>query len=400
MKTKLYVPAELYHRTDMPALPDLTEKDVLVVPDGIISLDHHLEYTGVYHPNGELVVESVPDRGVLGGNREPHSKKIKPNKVVNDSILYIGTDFVFRHFGHFWIEGIARLWPLLYKKYRGVKVAIAVQGKRTIPSFVRQTLNALGVADKDIVIVNKDTKFSRVFVPKQSEIIGVCILPITKRLADAIADALEIPDVETYDKIYFSRGAMNDGRTFGEPQIEKVFAKNGYKVIYPEKLPLAHQITLVRHCKTMAGTAGSALHLALFMRPGGRVIQIKRNTTTSDNIHVQEMLNNLCGLETVFVAGSIETVPTEHFSIVPQIVGITPQMLQFFDDNGFKYDETDLQPDTVEFARYLRQIKRHKMRVLYSHIVGVPIRMIAFFGITKMGQRHIRQYLKRLVRAF
>ena len=399
MKTKLYVPVELYHHVDAPVLHDLTEKDVLVVPDGIISLDHHLEYTGVYHPNGELVVESVLERGALGGNRETHNKKIKSFQIINSDVLYMGTGYIFQHFGHFWIEGIARLWPLLYPKYRGLKVAVAIQGKRTIPSFVRQTLNALGVADEDIVIVNENTKFSRVFVPKQSGVIGVYTLPITKRVADAIADSVEVSDIETYDKIYFSRGAMNDERTFGEHQIEKVFAKNGYKVIYPEKLPLTHQITLARYCKTMAGTAGSALHLALFMRPGGRVIQIKRNTTSSDNIHVQEILDNLCGLETILVAGSIEPQPTEHFSIAPQIVGITPYMLKFFDDNGFQYDESDLQPDAVEFSRYLRQIKRHKMRVLYSHIVGVPIRIVAFLGITKMGQRRIRQYLKRLVHA-
>ena len=101
MKTKLYVPAELYHCTDMPALPDLTEKDVLVVPDGIISLDHHLEYTGVYHPNGELVVESVLERGVLGGNRETHNKKIKSFQIINSDVLYMGTGYIFQHFGHF-----------------------------------------------------------------------------------------------------------------------------------------------------------------------------------------------------------------------------------------------------------------------------------------------------------
>ena len=41
-------------------------------------------------------------------------------------------------------------------------------------------------------------------------------------------------------------------------------------------MPLAHQVAAIKNAKVLAGCGGTALHLALFMKPGGRVVQIKR----------------------------------------------------------------------------------------------------------------------------
>ena len=109
------------------------------------------------------------------------------------------------------------------------------------------------------------------------------------------------------------------------------------------------------------------------------------------------MLNNVCGLNTIFVAGSIETFPTDHFTAAPQIVGVTPQMIQFFDDHNFQYDDSDIKQDKDEVVRYLYQIRKYKLYVLYTKIISGPIRLVSLFGITKRGQRRIRQLLKRLI---
>ena len=49
----------------------------------------------------------------------------------------------------------------------------------------------MGVQDKNIIIIHKNTRFAKVLVPYQSSQIGVNILPITKSVYDKIAESLK-----------------------------------------------------------------------------------------------------------------------------------------------------------------------------------------------------------------
>lgn len=400
MKTSkqiFYIPDEMSLYVNEEKYPDLIIDDVEEIERGIIVLDHSFQNTGVYYPDGQLCAPSILQRYEIKDILHKYKKHISIKQYIDEEVIYIGTGYMFEHFGHFLIEGTSRLWPLLYPKYKNMKVAISLKNRKDIPSFVRKMLNALGVLDSNIIIVNKNTQFAKVFIPHQSSIVDVNILPITKQVFDKIASELGNENIQTYEKIYLSRGAMNDGRTFGEAKIENMFAKNGYKIIYPEKLPLEQQITLAHCCKELAGTAGSALHLAFFMKPGGRVIQIKRNSNNSDNINIQNMIGVVSHLETVLIYGSIETHQTEHFTLAPQIIGVTPQMIRFFNDNGFEYDESDLTPDNAEFEKYKNQLKKYTKHQKFIKIMNFPIRVISLFGITKQGRECVREFLRSLI---
>ena len=373
------------------------DKDVISIENGaIIVSKNYCHKSGVYDFDGFLCPESIMLRGE---ENMPLKTQINISKIpfVNETVLYLGTAYLFQHFGHFLVEGLARTWALLYKKYKNVKVVVSYETNVDMPMFVRKFLNALGVADENILILHKSVRFARVFVPRQAINGDLYMLPIMNKVYDKIANSLTNKKYKTYDKIYLSRSAMNDGRTFGEVSVEKIFAKNGFKIIYPEKLPLEQQITLARNCKEMAGTAGTALHLAAFMKPGNRVIQIKRNSTESDNISTQKLICDLRKLDIVWIYGSVETTQTLHFTKVPQIIGITPYLIKFFDENKFKYTCTDVAFDDKEFARYKRQLHRYNIRKNYKKIVNPFIKLISFFGITRYGRQVIREYLyKRL----
>ena len=142
----------------------------------------------------------------------------------------------------------------------------------------------------DILILNETTQFRRVYVPVQGFNIPVYSSAAFGKTYDAIAAAVKQPK-QIYEKIYVSRMAMQSRRTFGESVVQIIFEKNGYKIICPETLPLVEQIGLVKNARVLAGCAGTALHLALFMAPGGVVVQIKRNARAKCNADIQNLIN-------------------------------------------------------------------------------------------------------------
>lgn len=399
MDFKTYQPSNIFFDEIKKEYKDIDiKKDILDIQNGTIVVSDSFQESGVYDANGYLCPDSVLLRGNVEKTASTH-KKIKCSNYVDESVVFLGGSYMFSHFGHFLVEGLARTWALLDKKYNKLKVVIFYETKQKLPSFVRKMLNALGVPDENILVIYKTTKFSRVFVPVQAINGHIYMLPIMNKVFDKISANMSETHYDTYDKIYLSRSRMNDGRTFGEKQIENIFRKNGYEVIYPETLPLEQQIFLANNCKEMAGTAGTALHLAMFMKSGGRVIQIKRNSTESDNINTQKLICDLRGLDLVWIYGTVETVATGHFTQFPQIIGVTQYLTDFFDDNHFLYDEKDIKPDRIALKKYTRQILKYKAHKIYAKIINTPIKFISLFGINRHGRKVVREYLRKKLHA-
>lgn len=329
-----------------------------IIPNGIIANEHSNGY-GVFNENYKFVQSSVQNHKGRKGQLIP--------KFNHDNIPYIDADAVYlchtghNHFGHFLLEHINRAWCLSDKKYQDAKVVIVDEknvGK--LAGYIPELLSLLGIKKENIILLDKTTRFKNVYIPGSAfnmiSFYTDAYADMYKYMADAVQDG------EVYDKIYVSRFALPDNiKTFGEDRIQKIFEKNGYKIIYPETLPLKKQIELIKNCKVLAGCAGTALHLALFMKKGGRVIQIKRNSMLQDNVIFQQLINMANGLDSIFISGSVETVKTTHSSIFPQIIGVTPYLKQFFDDNGFVYNDDDLTVDEnarIDYENAMKKVPR------------------------------------------
>ena len=377
--------------------PSISTDDIKFIDNGTICVDAADVSGGVYDAVGNLCDASITHR--FGGHMR--ISKFKPTQnIIDETVVFAGGGYILSHFGHFLLEGMSRLYPVLDSKYKNKKFVFVVGRKtKSLPRFVMEFLSGLGINSDNIILINKTTRFRGIYVPPQGAVITQYISPIMNNVFDKIARNMGNEKIKTFDKIYLSRGKMNDGRTFGEKSIEKIFAKNGYKIIYPETLPLSHQITLAHNCKYMAGTAGTALHLALFMRPRGTVIQIKRNTIPGDSAEIQ---NDICvarKLNFTYIAGSIERVPSTHFTSQPQILGITPELKQFFIDNKFKFTARDITTDTAAMVAYETQLHKYIKHQKYKKIVKPIARFISMFGITKYRRQRIREFITRILHA-
>lgn len=331
------------------------DTSVAEYPDATIVNEHRKGF-GVFDENGRFVPESLQVRRNAGQIVPKFDTRVDV-PYIDENVVFIGN--VYPHFGHFLLEHMNRLYALLDKKYQGAKVVlINDKNVNPVPKYMFNLLELFGVDKQDVIILDKTTKFKNVCVPVQSFNSKVYSSYAYGATFDRIAE--RVPDTEIYEKIYMSRTALDaQHKVLGEEKVQSIFEKNGFKIICPETLPLSQQISLVKNCKVLAGCAGTALHLALFMKPGGTVIQIKRNRLPKDNAGVQFNINKTKGLNGVFISGSIETRKTQHGSAAPQIIGVNKYMREFFDKYKFKYSAADIQPDVSAIQEYNKRVQEY-----------------------------------------
>jgi capsular polysaccharide biosynthesis protein len=210
------------------------------------------------------------------------------------------------------LEHYNRAYAFLDKKYSDAKFVLTNDRRISpIPHFVTELARLLGIPDENLVILDKTTRYKNVYVPQPGfKINGFSSKEFGKIYAQ-ISDNVKTNN--SFDKIYVSRAALKKRKTYGEEKVQSIFQKNGYHVVYPEQIALEEQIALMKHCKSLAGCAGTALHLALFMPNGGNVIQIKRNKLPKDNCGIQYLITETKGHNLVIIDASIEKYKTTHF---------------------------------------------------------------------------------------
>lgn len=364
---------------------------IFQITRGII-VNEHKHGFGVFDNNFKFVKASSQKRKKDGQFIPKFNHKNIP--YIDEDVIFVGN--VYPQFGHFLLEHMNRAYALLYKKYKNMKVVL-INNKdvNPVPNYMIELLKMLGA--KDVLILNETTQFKNVYIPEQGFNIPIYSSNDFGKTYAAMADNVPSSE-EIYDKVYVSRSAMNERKTFGEEFVQEIFKNNGYKIIWPEQLPLTAQIGIIKNCKCLAGCAGTALHLALFMKPGGTVIQIKRNRILKDNSDTQYLINNTVGLNSVFVDASIEKQKTDHGAFTPQIIGLNKYMRLFFDKNNFIYDKTlpvFRQVDMDNYDNLLQQYNEMHGGNISVWIKRKFIHLSACFIPGRENRGNYRRWLKR-----
>ncbi|MDE6251011.1 MAG: glycosyltransferase family 61 protein [Alphaproteobacteria bacterium] len=353
---------------------------------------------GVYDAAGRLVQNSRQIRGRDNQIVHAHMDFPADTPYIDADVMYLGN--VYPQFGHFMLEHMNRAWGLLRPECAGRKVVL-INDKHInpVPEYMYKFIELMGVPRSDIIILNETTRFRSVAVPSQSFEIDQWANAVFSSAFEHIAE--NVKDGSKYEKIYMSRDALGERRTYGEAAVQRIFEKNGFKIIRPETLSLDKQIALMKNCKVLAGCAGTALHMAVFMPRFGTVIQIKRNRVDKDSGPTQELIHRLKDIHGIFISGSIESEKTDHSTVAPQVIGVTKYMRQFFDDNGFSYDASDLIPDSGELAEYAAARRAYRARfgsVRFNKFKHMMIKLSACTIPGRERRGRYRAYMNKLLK--
>lgn len=214
--------------------------------------------TGVYTKRGKVVQNSLLFRNDkwLGFAGQFDAEGTKPG-----SVIYLGP--LFDHFGHFLLEGLARLWCA--RDFPNHKLAWSApmgSDQTTLKPWQQELLAELGVA-RDVILVAKPTRFAEIIVPNAGFKIQSYFHPGYAAFLDRVGTKY-VPKSKT--NIWLSRSRIEDGMgLIGSDLLETRLEQAGWKIIYPETMTVSEQFQAISQANRIAGEVGSALHLPMFL---------------------------------------------------------------------------------------------------------------------------------------
>ena len=323
------------------------ELNVSTVERGIVhplkisetNVPEHDEYGGVTDAKLRFVAASATQRV-----NPPHFSSPPPHWYIGanpncslNEVAYVDEEVVFigafsKHYGHFILEGLARLWFYLDNNIMNCRaVYIATQAD---DNFL-DVLYAFGLKKDHLVKINAPTQFRKVIIPEQSFRLQDSYHQKYKETIDQIQR--NIP-AGSYKKVFFSKERRNNNRGMGEKPIASVFQRNGYKVIYPEKTSMLKTLSILKGCDTFVASSGTNAHNAIFLNDQSTCICLNR----SEHIHyVQTMINRMRNLNIIYVDAFFSTVPS-NWSTGPFLFAPTKYLITFFKEQNFNFKERKL----------------------------------------------------------
>lgn len=302
---------------------------------------------GVVDENGEYVPLSAVDR------RVQFSYPVEAPEYRDETVVYCG--YLIDHWGHFLIEGVTRLWYFLENdptidKY----VFFLKEGEdRQIKDNYLEFFRLLKIWDK-LEIINKPTTYRQVVIPERGIRVRTAYTPKLLKVFDTIADNVQVdPSWETPEKIFCSRSQFKKGISFeyGYATLDDFFRRNGFTILFLEKVPLGQMIHYIRNAKVVAMASGSLAHNMLFSCQGQKLEILERFVLNNDN---QVDINRMRELDVTYIDAHIPVFPTSLCG--PVVMGYTDCMQRFAQDRGY------VPPDSRYLTpKHYKQCFRHYM---------------------------------------
>lgn len=274
------------------------------------------------------------------------------NSNCSGKVIYLG-DYL-NIWGHCITDNLKKLWFIrtdigkdyIKKGYR--LICTLFNATRLSPNFIK-LLEYLGIDAKLIDIVPYGTSFEEIIIPQDSLGESHKSYKEFEDTINIIRDQIPI-DPTLPQKVYFSRSRLNNGRDFGEKNIEEVFAKLGYCIIYPEQLPLEKQLLLLKNCKEFAATEGSVSHVMMFCQDGVKCNIIRK--TVSFNGY-QFTINSIRKVIVCYIDAHLSLFQIFDNSFGPFFLYVNDNVVSFANDNGLKIEK---KLPLMSFLRYLWQV--------------------------------------------
>lgn len=314
----------------------LEEPYLLKIENGIVLPRKHITENGLFSALGGVITESgeyveQSREYDFGGGYDIDKDTITK---CDEPVIYLGRGFP--HYGVVMIDLIRRL----YFKYteEGCSLKLCFCGIYSEPgTFGKgdqrswELLNDMGIRKEDVYDVRVPMQFSRVYVPEpgfeyEKYYHKEFLIPY-KIIFDKVEPKSE-------KKLYLSRRKMGVTKEAGEGTIERFFALNGFKVIYPDEISILEQAEWLKGAEVIASVEGTVSHNILFCRPGTRQIVIRKHTRLEPR---HFLFNELMDSPVTYIDCLFNFIPKfpRHYDIGPFCMLFNKNIRKYAKDNGY-----------------------------------------------------------------
>jgi len=212
--------------------------------------------------------------------------------------LYLGP--FMNHYGHFITESLSRYWRQEAAAFEHFVAYPFMHnhGNIHVREFHHHLAGLLNVPIDQMTVLRSQTVFEEIVVPEQLWTYNV---HVNGRMRDIYGKIrARYAGAKSTGRLFLSR--ISSLRLGNVPQVEEVFASFGFRVLYPERIPITDQLSLYANCAVLAGLSGSGMHNCLFARPGLMTIEVGDARARRHPVMMQRIANKLAQVDARFIA--------------------------------------------------------------------------------------------------
>lgn len=347
------------------------------VNDGIVyPLERNIcpdyeQYGGVTDKNGNFIRLSLLDRHIfdhedalkpyrdwyIGANPKYERQDIKK---IDETVVFFGV--LYPHYCHAVLEMLSRIWYFLDRPYcKAVYIADPeIKEEKCFLDFVK----AFGFPLENLMRITQPTRFKQVIIPEQSfrlhdkfhkkhaEVLNRIKQNLPLKKNDLyqiekkqhprqfpllwIKNKLGLIRPDNYKKIYLLKDpAFTSQGTprFSDLHIGKIFKKNGYKLVNPERISVTDVVKILSLCEDLVAQSGTNAHQIWWMKDKTKLTVLNRSRHACQ---IQNTLSQMKDMDTTYIDASFNPLPVGWMN-GPFLMCVTTYLRQFFQDKHFKY---------------------------------------------------------------
>ncbi len=296
---------------------------------------------GVYSQSGEFIPLSGKMRRngsvLIGPYPQEVVSKSTPTHTYAMPAIFCG--YIDNAFGHFLLETASRLWWTGQDQTQ-YHYVFQIRKNQSIPSFVVEFFELLGIADR-VIYVNELACFKQLVIPESAFELRSFFHPdflipfrqIRKTILQKLPESRP-------KKVYLSRTKLKNRQVVGEDTVAKMFSDIGFEIVSPEDLTLTEQIKLIVGADEIAGAIGSALHLLVFSQDA-KVIYIIPDKIKNSNYSIVDQATNATPIN-IFARGALRRPKFNRFKDILFFLDLQKVQIELVENGYPKAGMTDI----------------------------------------------------------
>lgn len=289
---------------------------------------------------------------------------------IIDTVVFVGY-ICSTCWGHTITDSLARLWWITNEDYsEKYKDALLFYiSEKPLSDNYLSILQLLGVKTENLRIVDSVVHFSSVVIPEPCFNNSLASIRYTLEYITIINRLISINiSTKTYQKVYFAK--EDSTRQITSIKIKNILSEEGFVTIYPEKLSVQDQISILQNADIIVSEECSLSHNFVFCKDNARVVILRKANTI--NVY-QAVVNQMRKLNVVYIDCHLSILnDPDHPHRGPFFLYANDCFCHYFqkESSVFPYNEfyTYLQNGIVKGQKWDARYKEI-LNKMYTHLI-------------------------------